>query len=98
METKCIFLNDLHGFQLFQFRFFREFIIPFIPVSFQVSCIRYITDITYFEAQVKEVAVNKVEGNKGPAIAQVNIAVYGWSAYIQANSSGMDGFEFLFGT
>src|SRR5690554_5627282 len=98
MKTEGIFLYDLHRFQLFKFCFFGKFIIALIVITLQMSRIGNIPHIPHLISNMKQIPVNQVERDKGPAISQMHITVDRWSANIHPYKRGVDWFEKFFGT
>src|SRR5205085_755529 len=93
MKPDRVPLYDLHRFQLFESCFFRELIIAFIPVAFQMPRICYIPHITDLVTQVSKMTVDNIKRNESAAIAEMNITVYGRSANIQAHMMWCKRFE-----
>jgi hypothetical protein len=84
VEIYGVELHHFHGFYFFDSRFFGNAIFPYILVVFEMSRIGYVPDIANFIAQMLEVAIDEIERNKSPAIAQMYIAVNGGATDIHA--------------
>ncbi len=61
MKSDGITLHNLHWLQTFQPCFLGKFIIAFIPITFQVAGIGYISYIANLVPQVPEIAVDNIK-------------------------------------
>ncbi len=93
VEIHGVALHNLHGLQLLKFGAGAYFVFAFVGVVDQVSGIRNVPNVAHLVAQELQVAEDQVEGQEGPNIAQVNVAVDGGSTDIQAYVSFLNRLE-----
>ena len=85
MEAVGVLLHDLHRLQLLQPCALGDLVLTGIDIIHQVAHIGDVAHVAHFVAQVCEPAVEHIESCEAAHIAQVHIAVHGWSAHVQAN-------------
>ena len=98
MEVVGVALHHLHGLQVFETRLFPDFVFTVVRVTRQMAHIRDVANVPHFVAEVLQVAIDDVEGQKGPNVAQVHVAVYRGATHVHPHKRGIDGLEFFFGS
>jgi hypothetical protein len=96
MKEVSILLYELHGFQLLERGLFGDLVFRSAAFFLEVSGVRNISDVTDLIAQVEEITVNEIEGNKRARVSQVALAADGWSTHIHSYVAGCKGGENLF--
>ena len=98
VEAVRIVLSHFHRFQLFQTRFFGNFVFAFVCIMFQVAHIGNVAHVAHLVAQMFQVAEYEVERNGRACMTQMAVAIHRRSANIHANMSRMNGHEAFFAT
>ena len=91
-----VVLRHLHGLQLLQAGLLGNLVLAFVSIVFQVTHIGDVAHIAHLIAQMHQVAVQHIESDGGPGVAQMTVAIDGGTADIHAHVVGSEGFEKLF--
>ena len=90
-----VLLGHFHGLELLQLCFFGDFVFPFVCITGQVTHIGDVADITHPITQMRQVAVDRVKGDRWPTMSQMRIPIDRRPAHIHAHKGRVDGCKIL---
>ena len=93
VEVIGVALDDLHRFDVFEARLLPDFVFAVIGVAREVTDIRDVPHVAHLVAEVKEIAEDHIEGQEGPDVAQVDVAVHRGAAHVHAHVGGVEGLK-----
>jgi hypothetical protein len=93
MEVVRVALNDFHGLEVLQLRLAADFIFTGVSVVRQMAYVCDVAHVSNLVTNEGQVAVDRVEGQKGPHVAQMHIGVNRRATYIHPHSSGHEGLK-----
>ena len=96
MVAVGVVLSNLHRFELFEACFFGDFVFALIGIVFEVAHVGNVTNVAHLVAEGAEVAEQQVEGDCGPGVSQVWIAIDGRAADIHTHVFGVKWNKLLF--
>ena len=97
VEVVRVPLDHLHGLEVLEPGLLANLVFPVVGVARQVTDIGDVPDVAHLVSEVDEIPEDHVEGQEGPHIAEVNIAVHGRTTDVHAHVGRVEGNEaFLF--
>ena len=96
MEVVGVALDHLHGFEVLETGLLADFVLAVIGIAGEVAYIGDVPHVPDLVSEVDQVAVDHIEGEEGPYVAEVHVAVDGGSADVHPHVGRVVRLETLF--